>query len=64
MAGQARAVGNLGLVRQGQCRYDESLSSHRLAIRLFHDVGDRTGEARGYGNAGYSCINGHRIIII
>ena len=43
--GEARALGNLGLARQRQGRYQEAAAYHQQALDLCREIGDRQGEA-------------------
>ena len=53
--GEARALGNLGFVRQWQGRYQEAADYHRQALGLCRRIGDRAGEA--YALARLGCVD-------
>ena len=52
LAGEAHALGNLGVVYTRQGYYPQAAEHYQQALALFREVGDRVGEVRALGNLG------------
>ena len=52
LAGEAHALGNLGVVYTRQGYYPQAAEHYQQALALFREIGDRVGEVRALGNLG------------
>ena len=57
LAGEGRALGNLGLAYNDLGQYERAINFHEQSLVLFREIGDRAGEGRALGNLGLAYNN-------